>query len=106
MSPPPTPPRFPSCSAEAKAQLLADAARCLRPGGAMLLIDTMLGEGESREGWLGRALQRIESCLNDGACAASPGPSLWNELSRWHKAADLLPRSCNDAAAPAACCAG
>ena len=53
-------------SLEEKAALLRDIHRCLAPGGVFIDIDKFRRDGEPREAWLARYLQRIQERMTEG----------------------------------------
>ena len=54
------------CSLEGKASFLCAAARCLRPGGAFVLVDVFLREGEDRAQWLARFRAYMQEAVDAG----------------------------------------
>ncbi|KAI7838340.1 hypothetical protein COHA_007908 [Chlorella ohadii] len=53
-------------SQEGKARFLAHAARCLRPGGAFILVDVFLREGEERQQWVERFRDHMSEAVAAG----------------------------------------
>ena len=52
-------------------------ARCLAPGGAFLLVDIFMREGEERAGWLGRYSENMDEAVGRGArCACCAVPAV------------------------------
>lgn len=56
------------CSLEGKARFLQHAARCLRPGGAFVLVDIFLKEDEERAQFLKRFGTHMQNAVHAGGC--------------------------------------
>jgi hypothetical protein len=54
-------------SLEGKARFLAHAARCLRPGGAFVLVDIFLRQGEERGPFVARFRAYMQEAVDAGA---------------------------------------
>lgn len=66
----PTLPACP-CSLEGKAAFLRQVARSLRPGGAFIVVDVFLREGEERGQWVQRFRAYMQEAVDAGGhCVA------------------------------------